>query len=47
MWKIENVDELSDFIQTLKIRDQIDFEKIELDFLKQVKNQNPRRSTAL
>lgn len=37
MWKIENVDELSDFIQTLKIRDQIDFEKIELDFLKQVK----------
>ena len=37
MWKIENVDELSDFIQTLKIRDQIDFEKVEFDFLKQVK----------
>lgn len=37
MWKIENADELSNFIQTLKTNDKIDFEKIELDFLKQVK----------
>ena len=34
MWKIENTDELSNFIQTLKTCDQIDFEKIELNFIK-------------
>lgn len=42
MWKIENTDELSNFIQTLKTCDQIDFEKIELNFIKKNKNQNPR-----
>ena len=37
MWKIENTDELSNFIQTLKTCDQIDFEKIELNFIKKIK----------
>lgn len=37
MWKIENTDELSNFIQILKTCDQIDFEKIELNFIKQIK----------
>ena len=37
MWKIENTDELSNFIQILKTCDQIDLEKIELNFIKQIK----------
>ncbi|EGF13530.1 MULTISPECIES: hypothetical protein [Haemophilus] len=37
MWKIENAEELLNFIQALKTDEKINLEKVELDFLKQVK----------
>lgn len=37
MWKIENAQELSNFINLLKADENIDLEKVELTFLKQVK----------
>lgn len=37
MWKIENAEELLSFIQALKSNEYIDLDKVELDFLKQVK----------
>ncbi|RZN51770.1 hypothetical protein [Avibacterium paragallinarum] len=37
MWKIENAEELLDFVQTLKSNEKIEFEKVEFDFLRQVK----------